>query len=82
MRRPKIWVNIGSGNGLFPNGTNSLLEQMGQSVIIWTSVDLSSKVICGIHLRAVSQEVLVKLIRNMCLETTLSTTLDYLSWAN
>ena len=37
----------------------------------WTSVDLSSKMFCGIHLRAISQEVLMNLISNMCSEITL-----------
>ena len=34
--------------------------------IIWTYVDLSSKVLCGIHLKAVWQEVLMNLISNLC----------------
>ena len=38
--------------------------------ITWTNVDLSSKVFCGIHLRAISQD-LVNLIHNMSLEMTL-----------
>ena len=33
--------------------------------IAWTNVDLLSKVFCGIQLRAISQEVLMNLIRNM-----------------
>ena len=38
--------------------------------ITWTNVDLWSKVFCGIHLRAFSQEVLMNLIHNMCLDIT------------
>ena len=30
--------------------------------ITWTNVDLSSEVFCGIHLKAISHEVLIKLI--------------------
>ena len=36
----------------------------------WTNVDLSSKVPCDIQLRAISQEVFMNKIRNMCLEIT------------
>ena len=35
------------------------------------NVDLSWEVFCGIHWRAISQEVLMNLIRSMCLEITL-----------
>ena len=38
--------------------------------ITWTNVDLSSKVFCGIHLRGISQEVLMNLIHNMWSEIT------------
>ena len=34
-------------------------------------VDLSSKVFCGIHLRAISQEALMNLICNICSEITI-----------
>ena len=33
--------------------------------ITWTDVDLSPKVFCSIHLRAISQEVLTNLIQNI-----------------
>ena len=56
-----IWVNIGSGNGLLPNGTKSLPEPMLTS----------SDVFCGIHFRVISQEMLINLIRNMCSEIVL-----------
>ena len=39
--------------------------------ITWTSVDLSSEVSSPIHIRSISQEVLMKLIHNMCFEITL-----------
>ena len=32
--------------------------------ITWTNADLSSKLLCGIHLRVISQEVLIN-VRNM-----------------
>ena len=44
---PYILVNIGSANG------------WRHQAITWTNVDLSSKVFCGIHLRSISQEVLM-----------------------
>ena len=37
-------------------------------VITWTTVDLSSKASCGIHLREISQGMLMNIIHNMCLE--------------
>ena len=54
----KIRVNIGSGNGLLPDGTKPLCEP-------WMTY------ILNIHLRAISQEVLMNLICNMNLEITL-----------
>ena len=36
--------------------------------ISWVNTDLSSNVFRGIHMRAMSQEVLTNLIRNMCPE--------------
>ena len=42
-----ILVNIGSGNGLLPDGTKPT----------WTNIDLSSVRASGIHLRAISQEI-------------------------
>ena len=41
----QIWVNIGSGNGLLPDGTKP---------IAWTNADLSSSYI---HRMAISQEI-------------------------
>ena len=43
--------------------------------IAWTNVDLSSKVFCGIPLRAISQEVLMNLTHCMCSEIALPTLL-------
>ena len=59
----EIWVSIGSGNGLLPDCTKSLITR--------TNVDSSSKVLCGINLRLISHEVLMNLIYKMCLEITL-----------
>ena len=50
--------------------------------ITWTNVDLSSKVIRDNHLRAISQEVLMNLIHDMCSEITLSKLLLHLPGAN
>ena len=41
----------------------------------------SSKVFCGIHLRAISVDVLVNLVCNMCLEITFLKLLPHLSEA-
>ena len=48
--------NIASSNGLFPVDTKPLHEAM---------FDLSSKAFCGIHLRAISQLMPMKLIHTM-----------------
>ena len=44
-------------NFLRSGGTEPFAEQ-------WTNVDLSSKASCGIHMRAISWDVLMNLIRN------------------
>ena len=54
-----IWVNIHSGNEVLPVSTRSLPEPM---LIYYQSCFF------GIHLTAISQEVHMNLIRNMCLE--------------
>ena len=46
--------------------------------ITWTNVDLLSKLFCGLHLRAVSQDLLMNLIRHMFLETALLKLLPHL----
>ena len=38
--------------------------------ITWTKVDLSSKVVCGIHLRAIQQKVLMNLNCVVCPKIT------------
>ena len=43
----EVWVNIGSGNGLLPDGTKSLPEPM-------LTNDQWGVVLCGIHLIAIS----------------------------
>ena len=48
----KICVNVGSCYGL--------------QAIIWIKIDLISKAIPDIHLRAISQYVLINLIHNIC----------------
>ena len=55
----KIWINIGSGN----DGR--------QQAFIWTITDISWKVFPGIHLNAISQQMLKNIIHNMGLEITL-----------
>ena len=42
----------------------------GYQVITWSNVNLTAKVFCGIHMRAISQEVVMNLICNMCSEVT------------
>ena len=58
----EIWVSFCSGSGLLPNRIKPLPEP---------TVDLSSKVFCGIHLRAISQEILKISIHKMSLTITL-----------
>ena len=53
----KIWVNIGSGNDLLPDGTKPLSEL----------IDFSSMEICGINLRTVSHELLKILMHKLYL---------------
>ena len=59
-----IWVIIGPGNGLLPDGTKPLLEPM-----------LTYSQRCSVG--TVSQEVLIHLIRNMCSDITLKELLTY-----
>ena len=56
---------------VMPYGDIYLGQHWWHQAITWIDVDLSSKVFCGIHLRAISQEVLMNMIRNMCSEITL-----------
>ena len=51
---------------------------MAPSYYLKTGADLSSKVLCCIHIRAISQEVLLKISRNMCLDITLLKLLTHL----
>ena len=44
----------------------------------WTYVDIPPKVFCVIHLKAIPQEVLMNIIRTMCLESTLLKSLSHL----
>ena len=46
-------------------------DGINYQAITWTSEDFSSKVFCGIHLRAISQEMLINFTCNMCLEIAL-----------
>ena len=62
----EIWVNIGLGNGLLPDGTKPLPEPPLIHYLNW-----SLKVFCGIQLRGISQEVFMNLICDMCSEITL-----------
>ena len=50
--------------------------------IIRTNVDFSPQVLCGIHLRATSQESLINLNCNICLEITLLKSQPHLLGAN
>ena len=58
----------------FRNATHwdiELSQHWQHQAITWTNVDLSSKLFSGIHLRAISPEVLMYLICNMCSDITL-----------
>ena len=59
----EIWVNIGSGNGLFNVAWR-------HQAITWTNVDLSSVRSCGIHLGAISEERLEISILDLTLKNT------------
>ena len=60
----KVWVNIGAGNGLLADGTKPF----------WTRVDLSSVGLCGICMRAITQEVLQMSTYKISLEIRLNYT--------
>ena len=45
--------------------------------ITWTNVELSPKVFCGIHLRSISKQMLMKSIRNIYWEITLLKSLTH-----
>ena len=47
-------VNIGSSNGLLPDGI--------KPSITWTDIDLSPKLVCGIRIRKIPQDVFITLI--------------------
>ena len=61
-----IWVTVESLLAL----SQYCLGAWRHQGIIWTNPDLSLKVFDGIHLGAIVQEVLMNLIRNMCLVIT------------
>ena len=55
------------------NGANEICVFIGSLMApshTSTNVDLPSEAFCGIHLKAVSQELLMKLISNICPEVT------------
>ena len=70
-----MWVNTGSGNGLLPDGIKPLPEPM-------LTYHQSSKMLCVIHLRAVSQEKLLNLIRSMSSDNTLLNLLPHIPGTN
>ena len=55
----EIWVNIGSGNGLLPDGTKPLPEPM-----------LTDPQFSDIHIRAISQDMPQPSITKFCLKIT------------
>ena len=57
----EIWVNIGSGNGLLPDGTKPLLKP---------DVDWSLAKSSDIHIRTISQEMPQISIKKICLKIT------------
>ena len=52
------------------NSCRQWLVAWWQQAIIWTNVDLSSKVFYGIHMRAILHEMLMNLICNMYFQIT------------
>ena len=56
-----IWINTDSGDGLLPDSTKPLPESIF-FFISWINIDLPSKMFRGIHMRAISQEMLKNLI--------------------
>ena len=57
----KIWVNIGSGNGLLPDGTKPLPEAM----LTWSSLKSSD-----IHIRTILQKMHQPSITKICFKIT------------
>ena len=68
-----VWVNIGSGNGLLPDGTKPSPK---------TIVDLSSAKSSGIHMTAISQEMSQPSITKISLKITFLKLLWNLPGAN
>ena len=68
----KIWVNLGSGNGLMPHGTKPLPEPMLTFIkgVLWRSPENSHK------------KMLMNYIYNLCSEITLLKSLPHLREAN
>ena len=62
----KFWVTIGSDNGLLPE----------------PNVNLSSKEFCDVPLKAISQELLMNLIHNICSKVILLKLLPHFPGAN
>ena len=69
----EIWVNIGSANGLLPDGTKPLPEPMLTDD--WSSVRSSD-----IHTRAISEEVTQPSITKICLKIGFGDYTDLLWW--
>ena len=66
-------------------GKHRLRKWLGacrHQAIVWINVDLSSKVLSDIHLKAISQEEFVNLIRYMCSESTLTKVLLHVPESN
>ena len=69
----QIWVNIGSGNSLLPDGTKPFT---------WSKVDLLSNVFFSIHLRAISHKIPMNLIHKVYQQITCFNLQPHLSGAN
>ena len=69
----EIWVNIGSGNGLLPDGTNPLPEPM-LTDHQWSPSD--------IHIRAISQEMPQPSSIKICLKITYLNFHSNFPWVN
>ena len=75
-------VNDMTADALFPwisgSSVTMVLKLWQHQAITWTTVGLPSEVFRGIHIRAISQQVFMNLIRNMFLGSMLLKLLPHL----
>ena len=71
LEKGKIWVRFCAGNRCPISRLSDKLYAWQHQTITSTNIDLSSKVFYGIHLRAISEDLLMNLIHDMCSMFTL-----------